>query len=445
MGLVEIIVPRFRVLSRELEARADFSALPKPIRDRRRLERLNDRWCTAVHEAGYYRELARKLGLPERFDSLQEFAEVVPVTPRQAVRDRPDDFRLPERRRGKWMTTGGSTGVPTRVFWGLDGHLESLRDQYWARSWWGVGVFDRQAMLWGHATSHGTGLAGWGRKMLVPLIDGLRRRMRLSAYRLDHESLRAYFDRIAAFRPVSLYAYGSAAHLLAIANRGRRGPDSLKVAFLAAEPIQDAFRESIGDVFGCPCAGEYGSIDCGMIAYEHPAGKYRVFERSVVVETVPRDGEYGILVTQLRDTGYPLFRYEVGDMTPAALSCGADGAEVLEAVSGRCYDVLRSPAGAACYGGAVTQILKQLADVALFTVRQGRDFSLTILVQTVSGGDISEDGKRFVATEIAKVLPGVAVGIRTVPEMERTAAGKHRWITSEAGAELSDRMPSDAR
>ncbi|HUW34262.1 MAG TPA: hypothetical protein VM223_21865 [Planctomycetota bacterium] len=445
MGLVEMVVPRFRVLDREMAVREEFRALPKAVRDQRRLERLNDRWCAAVHGSRYYAVLAKKLGLPELFESLDEFRELVPVTPRQALRDRSDEFRLPGHRRGKWMRTGGSTGVPTRVFWGLDGHLESLRDQYWARSWWGVGVFDRQAMLWGHASSHGGGLPGACGRMMVPLTDRLRGRIRFNAYQLDRESLRTYFDRIVRFRPVSLYAYGSAAHLLAVANRGRAGPDSLKVAFLAAEPIQEMFRESIGEVFGCPCAGEYGSIDCGMIAYEHPEGKYRVFERSVIVETVPREGGYEILVTQLRDTGFPLFRYEIGDMTPMPLGRAADGGEVLEAVSGRSYDMLRSPTGAVCYGGMVTQILKQLADVALFTVRQGPDYGLSILIQTVSGNDIGVEGRRYVASEVAKLLPGVRVEISQVPALGRTPAGKHRWITSEAGVQPSNGKPSDAR
>ena len=111
MKLVEIIVPRFRVLDREMAAREEFRTLPKAVRDQRRLERLNDRWCAAVHGSRFYAKLARELGLPELFESLDEFRELVPITPREALRDWPDDFRLPWRRRGKWMTTGGSTAT----------------------------------------------------------------------------------------------------------------------------------------------------------------------------------------------------------------------------------------------------------------------------------------------------------------------------------------------
>jgi len=425
-------VPRFRELSREMQARDDFIARPKNEREALRLQLLNGAWLNALKGSPYYGELARRLKLPDHFGSFEEYSSLVPATPKSALRMAADGFKLCGWRRGKWMATGGSTGVPVRVFWGLRGHLQSLRDQYWARSWWGIEPFDRQAMLWGHERSHGSGLAGNVRRIAVPLVDKLRRRIRFTAYKLDAESLRRYYDVIAGFGPKSLYAYASAAHLLALANRGREPlPRPLQAAFLAAEPVIDAFRESIREVFGCPCAGEYGSIDCGMIAYEHPRGGYRIFERSVYVETVPRGEGFEILVTQLRDTGFPLFRYEVGDMTSAPLMRGANGWEMLANVEGRSYDMLHGPGGAVVYGGAVTQIIKQLPDVAIFAVRQKRDFSISIEIQTCSGNDLAEAEKARIAREVGEILGPVPVEIRRVESLERTAAGKHRWITSE--------------
>ena len=433
MSIIQRVVPRFRVLEEEMADRDSFYQLPKDVRDAYRLERLNALWLRAATQTRYYADMAREHSLPLRFQSLEEFGSLVPATSREAVRARPDAFKFPEGRRGKWMVTGGSTGVPVRVFWALSGHLESLRDQYWARMWWGVRAFDRQAMLWGHSHSFGHGFAARYHKFMIPMIDRLRRRVRFNAYRLDADSLHEYYDAMVRFRPKSLYAYASAAHLLAVANRGRRPfPASVKVAFMAAEPVIDLFRKSIREVFGCPCAGEYGSIECGMIAYEHPLGMYRIFERSVLVETVPRDTGYEILVTHLRDSGFPLLRYEIGDVTSEPLGHSVNGWDALADVSGRCYEVLRSPSGMVCYGGALTQIIKHLPDVALFAVHQKRDYSLTIRIQTCSGADISAAHRRYVERSIGKILgEAVPVNVQHVTCMERSAAGKHRWITTD--------------
>ena len=272
------------------------------------------------------------------------------------------------------MLTGGSTGSPTRVYWKLKGHLESLRDQYWARTWWGVAPFDRQAMLWGHSHSFGTGLKGYYHRMAVPVIDGLRGRRRFSAYRMDAETLRKYYDSMARFRPRSLYAYASAAHLFASANRGRPPlSQPLAAAFLAAEPVQQSYRSSIRDVFGCPAVGEYGSIECGMIAYEHPSGGYRVFERSVLVETEKNQNGFQILVTQLRDTGFPLFRYEIGDETPAAVQVSEDGFETLHAIRGRSHDFLWTPLGSAFHAEMITPVIERFPEVVLFNVHQDQE------------------------------------------------------------------------
>ena len=271
--LVQILVPRFRCLDEEMNKRTQFEHLTLTERNDIRLLRLNEAWRNATQSSRYYAELSQRLKLPDKFSSFEEFRATVPRTTKDAVRLDPEAFKIPGQQRGKWMLTGGSTGAPTKVFWKLEGQLESLRDQYWARTWWGVAPFDRQAMLWGHSHSFGGGMKGRFYRLAVPTIDWLRGRRRFSAYRMDPATLRKYYDEIASFRPRSLYAYASAAHLLACANRGRPPlPQPLTAAFLAAEPILASYRSAIREVFGCPVVGEYGSIECGMLAYEHPGG-----------------------------------------------------------------------------------------------------------------------------------------------------------------------------
>jgi len=428
--LISVLIPRFRSLDVEMRRRDDFYALRKGDRDAWRLERLNACWAEALAGSAYYSTLAQEKLLPRSFESVEQFAQVVPVTQKASVRTDPAAFRLPGWRRGKWMLTGGSTGIPTRVFWGLDGHLQSLRDQYWARTWWGVQAFDRQVMLWGHSRSLGSGLRGLVGRMKVPVIDRLRNRRRFSAYRLDNDSLRRYYDTMVEFSPRSLYAYPSSAHLFALANEDRPPLSTpLKAAFLAGEPISRKCRSSVHKTFGCPTVGEYGSIECGMLAYEHPNGGYRVFEQGVLIETIPGNPGYPILVTQLRATGFPLFRYEIGDTADAPLCTDADGMEMIGHISGRTLAVLRSPSGRVCDGEAFDNDMEEIPRAGSYSVIQRRDYSLDIAIEASS---LDQHHREWIVNQAQKLLgKDVEVRVHVVDRIQRTSAGKLTCIVSE--------------
>lgn len=428
-NLVKILVPRFRALDVEMRRRDGYYALPKAQRDAARLELLNSRWSEALGGSPYYSTLAGERDLPPSFESLEHFSQLVPMTEKECVRKNPEAFPLAKHGRGRWWLTGGSTGTPLRVFWSRDGYIQSLRDEYWARTWWGVQPFDRQAMLWGHSHTFGRGLKAILQRFQVPLIDRLRNRRRFSAYKLDPQSLRRCYDVMRRTRPISLYAYASAAFQLALANQDRDPlPHPPKAAFLASEPITQSCRETIRRVFQCPAVGEYGSIECGMIAYEHPQGGYRVFEQGVLVETQRRPEGFAILVTQLRPSGFPLFRYEIGDVSSHPLDSGDNGREIFTDIRGRSHDILRSPTGDVCHAEILTHILERVPGVAMFTAVQRKDYSLDISVQ---GAPITGPDERWAVSEIAKALGGVAVRVRTVEQLQHTGAGKLRWITSE--------------
>ncbi len=437
MNLIRILVPRFRVLDAEFRARDAFDAMTANDRDQLRLERLNRNWSKALTSGGYYGELASRGRLPWHFRSLQEFQQTVPATPRNAVCANPSAFKLADAGHGRWLVSSGSTGLPVRVFWSKAGHLESLRDQYWARTRWGVDPFEPQAMLWGHPPSLEPLLQQTWKRCSLLVLDRFRHRKRFDACHFDTATLRACYEGIARCRATSLYAYASSAHLLALANRDRSNlPVRLTAAFLTSEPILPDYRVSVREVFGCPCVGEYGSADCGLMAHEMDSQGYRVFERSVLVETVAQEIGYAVYATQLRDTGFPLFRYETGDMTLAPLGRNGGDTEILDGICGRRHDVIRSSSGRLHHGMTFELVLKSLPEVALFKVIQHRDLGLDILVQTKSGQRLPVQRENWIRQRAAELVGAdVAVAVRTVDGIERSPAGKHRCVVSE----LSDR------
>src|SRR5205814_5179317 len=144
------------------------------------------------------------------FTSLAEYEATVPILPRATVRERSRDFLSEHAGPGKWDRTGGTTGAPLKAFWGREALLQTLRAKYRFHSAWDIDIFARTVFFWGHAASFQPGFPGWVARRKQPMMDRLRNRLRLSAYRLGRDELRDHLRRIASFKPTVLYGYSRA-------------------------------------------------------------------------------------------------------------------------------------------------------------------------------------------------------------------------------------------
>jgi len=424
-------LPRYRGLEETLRRLESHEHWSRDEVESHQLARVNALWQGAVHDVPYYAELHRKSRLPNTFSSLDQFTSEVPALPREWVRNEPDSLQSRRHEPGRWQRTGGSTGTPTRVYWSFRSHRASLHAQYRFRALWGIDLFDRAAMLWGHAASFAPGLKGLVSRVRVPAEDRLRRRLRLSAYRLGDEDLRGHLRRMARFRPAWLYAYGSAAYLLARAAEvsGIRIP-SLKAVVVTAEPAPGFLLEKIESVFGCPALVEYGSVDCGFLAFTDAERALRVREDRILLETVPEGESHGILVTVLDNPSFPLIRYRIGDVVGRALRKPEIGFGVLDPVRGRTNDALVARSGRRVHPESVTHVLKHESDViAQFQAKQGKDGAVVVSLRKAEPA-LALDASRITA-KLGELLEGREVRVEVLDELPKTPGGKHRWIVSE--------------
>jgi phenylacetate-coenzyme A ligase PaaK-like adenylate-forming protein len=395
------------------------------------LDRVNQLWRHAVARTTYYRRMAEEYRLPDQFQSLAEFRERVPVLTKETVRARHQEFLDPGHGAGHWHYTGGSTGTPTGVFWSKTAHLEMLRAKYRFYDAWGVDVFDRMVFVWGHAASFAPGWKGRLAKWRRPLEDGLRNRLRLSAYRLGPEECRDHLRRIAAFRPSAIYAYSSAAWLLATEalQTGWTCP-GLKFVNLTAEPAYPHIVAAVELAFGVPAINEYGSAECGFVAGEAPDRTLRVREDIVLVETLPNaDGRFDIVQTVLTNRAFPLLRYDIGDVTDAPLHTPQTGFAILENVAGRSNDSLVCRSGRRLHPVWFMTVLDQSSAVRRYRIHQRSDGAVSAELELLPQApplDIPQLARR-----IREQLEGYPVSVTAVDRVEQTAAGKHRWISSE--------------
>jgi len=427
-------LPRFRRARAALAELAEHEGLSRSAIEQRQLEALNALWASASRRVPYCRDLAAERSLPGTFESLDQFREAVPPLTKEQVRDRPEsllaetdgDAALP----GRWHLSGGSTGMPTRVFWTEAAHRQMLATRYRHDAMFGLDVFDRKVFLWGHAESFAPGLGGRLARLRRPILDRLRNRLRLSAYRLAPSDLDQHLDRMQRFGPRSIYGYSSAVDLLArrAVERGVRVP-TLKLAVLTGEPAHADIVQTIERAFGVPAVVEYGSVETGVIASEYPDRTLRVREDVLMVETPHReDGFHDILVTVLINPAFPLLRYRVGDLTSQPLSRPETGFAILHDVTGRDNDLLVGRGGQVLHPMGVKHVLEDCPGVQRFRAHQSADGAIRVTVEQRGGETIDTERPR---RQLAELLGGADVTVDVVDRIEGNRAGKHRWVVSE--------------
>jgi len=421
---------RFRDIEGENARRSDFYASHRERIAAHQVEKFNRMWRSAVVHVPHYRTMQQARRLPSQFATLEEIADRVPILDRAEVQADPKRFLSDVARPGFWARTGGSTGEPLPCFWGRDAYRMNLRDGYHYQSLWDIDWGDRTCFLWGHAHTFDRTLRGRFRGLKTAVQDRLRNRIRCSAYRVDEESLRSTYERMRKNRVEKIYAYSSAAYLMARAVEGTPPLESLRLVVVSAEPLPPHQKACIEGVLGRPVCIEYGSVELGLMAASFDAGPLRVLDRSVLVETLPgEDGRYDIVATNLRNPDFPLIRYRTGDVTDRPIQIPDTGPAILGPVLGRTHDTLVSPSGRKVHGEAVTHLIKRYPDVVRFQVHQNETDRVRLKVD--ARREISASDRRKLVDSLHRLLGNdMRIEVEETHCIETTTAGKHRFIVS---------------
>ena len=423
-------LPRFRKDARLLKSFEERESWARSDIEAMQLERLNGLWASATKDTTHYRSLRSEHDLPDHFESLDHFRNTVPVLNKQLVRDNPAAFLSDQAEPGSWHRTGGSTGTPMGVYWSKDSHLEMLRCKYRHDQMFGLDIFDRKVVLWGHGNSFAPGIRGLIAKAIRPFEDRLRNRLRLSAYDMGADDLKRHLRDMVRFQPKSMYGYSSAVYLLAaMAAETDFVCPSLRMITMSAEPAFPHFIKAVESTFQIPALVEYGAVECGIIAHEFPDRKLRVREDVTMVETHSRDdGNYDIVVTVLNNPSFPLLRYRIEDVVDRRLEFPDRGFAVMGNVMGRANDFVRSREGRLVHPHAVKHIM-DFAHVRRFHAHQDCQGTLSVQLEAVQG--LNDDEVKRMNRKLTELLGGYPSSIQVVDTIPPSSAGKHRWVVSD--------------
>ena len=144
-----------------------------------------------------------------------------------------------------------------------------------------------------------------------------------------------------------------------------------------------------------------------------------------------KDGIGSILATSLHNYAMPFIRYDTGDMghiVEDVCGCGR-GSMLLKEVMGRSVDVLLTPEGKSVHGWFFLYIFwEHCKGIKEYQVVQEKIDK--IVIKIVQDDDFDEKQIEIIRNIINRKSRGWDVEFRFVDEIERTKAGKCKFIIS---------------
>lgn len=389
-----------------------------------------------VPHVPYYREVFRTLGIdPMDIDSVEALTERVPVTEKQALRERPVDFvdgRL-SRRRLRKVHTSGTTGTPLTLY--RDRTAEAKTYAYFEARW-----------RLPHGVDYRSNWTFVGGKAVVPRSQtrppfwvwnhALNQRY-MSQLHLGPRYARAYAEELR--RRPTRYLYGSASALALLAGMVQQSgcrDVTFEVAISSVCPLYDSQRRLIGEVFGCPVVDTYGCVEACFFGYECRAGRMHVSTDAGVFEIVDEAGKPcppgragDVVCTSFVNFAQPLIRYRMGDRAAWAedqrCDCGC-AFPVLDRIDGRREDVIVLEDGRRL--GSLNNLFK--ADLPVVEAQVVQESPTSFRFRIVPGKDWDQGSERALREGARQFLGDVAVRFEYLDAIPRGPGGKFKAVVS---------------
>ena len=391
------------------------------------IDHFNNIWRKAAVEIPFYQFWKKKYDLPTYINNLDELKNF-PVLKKKDIQEN-ENLIFSSLKNYFIISTGGSSGIPTRFPITKNESLNSYVNHYLGRSWWGIKPLDNIILFWGHSHIFGNGLKGKINQYKRSLYDWIINTKRLSAYDMSFASMERYCQILKKSNPLMIMGYTSAIYKIAKYiyenNLDIKNKPKLRCVVVTSETVTDYDVNLIEKVFNVPCVIEYGMAETGVIAYSKDNSKsIKLFWDTFIGI---KDKENVLNITTINERIFPLINYKTDDIVETKESLS-----ILEIkkILGRKNDFIKIKVNSdfiEVHSELFTHILKSIKGVMDFKVIQMKNLSILIKYVSTSNLNISE---RFFE-EIYKEFGGIDKNIfsfKQVDEISKTIAGKAKWI-----------------
>jgi phenylacetate-CoA ligase len=395
--------------------------------------KLEELLASSKESVPYFREVIKDPD-PDRMNS-------IPVLTKEKIRQnvqRMFNPKVPKRHFIEYRSSG-TTGEPVLIFLERNTAGYYHAAQWRGFSWYGVEPGAKGVKIWGVPIDLKS-------KITEKLKNKIANRVLLSAFDMERSKTEKIWKRISKFQPEYLYGYASALYLFACFLEECNLPGKelgLKLIVSTAEVLYDHQREKLKNFFRCPVANEYGTCEAGIIAFECPKGSLHITSENVYLEVIdnnnfpikpPSEGK--IIVTSLRNSGFPIIRYDLGDigaLSDGTCTCGIN-LPLLENINGRTSDFVWTPAGKKVHGEFFSYLNRELLNRGYvlneFKIVQKKTNEL--IVYLLENEDLNKKIIPFISTMIKKHTDAsMTVRFETVEKINLEKSGKKRYFLNE--------------
>ncbi len=267
---------------------------------------------TKAFSTPFYSNLYKKYGVT--LDDIRSIEDIqkLPFVTKQDLRDNLEDMTL-DTANVEYVTTGGSTGIPTGLFRTKRAFAKELASKAYQyhRVGWKEG--DRQVVF---------------RGLLIDTPSKVRyeedlEELRCSSYHMTQEYLDTFLKMINIYQPEWLRAYPSTAVILAsyLKENNLKFPQ-LKGILSSSENLLDWHKQLFSEVFNARTFTHYGHYEMAVLAgFCEYADTFHVLPQYGYAEILDRDGkrvEVGqageVVATSFIMDSTLIIRYRTGDI-----------------------------------------------------------------------------------------------------------------------------------
>lgn len=400
----------------------------------------------AYKNTDYYNELFDSINLNlKNFNSLNDLQQI-PFLDKKTVIDNHKKF-INNRYKKKdllYMTTGGSTGNPLKIFMDNSYKQKSLATTFFYMKLAGLSIFkDKSVRLHGDPINE---------SLINNKSFGYisKNKLIMSSNHITTNNIYNYYLRILDFKPKYIHAYPSAIFLLTqlMIKNNFKNNFSLMAIFTDSEILHSYQKKILENFFDCKVYSTYGHTEGAVLGVSHPnSNSIHIVPQVGICEIIDKDGknlyskgQFGqIVVTGFLNKAFPLIRYRTNDFaligsTPKSKNIFSY--IILDKIEGRLQDYIVSknkeliPAAPMLFdynfnwsGIEEFQITQSKIGIIRFNIKIDKSVKASKIVSKVN-------------SEFSKIFNNkVLISTSVVKNIKRTKIGKYKYMVQKLNIE----------
>jgi phenylacetate-CoA ligase len=263
----------------------------------------------------FYRKSFKNIGIrPEDIKSLKDLQKL-PVLSKDTINKNRNQIKDPKRKDLMKRNTSGSTSKKLYFYKTPEAELMHKAKKTWLYRQYGFSDCDRCLMVWNDS-------------IIKPVEKNLYKRFKywlknvkvVDGYSMPEKDPSELCKEITSFRPEAVFGFGLSIYHIAWMMDKQKTSIKPKFVCYSGESMTEDERLFVEKTFGCPVFSEYGCMEIYVVAGECTCQNLHIMAGNQIVEFINNGVDAGpgkageILITDLDNTGFPLIRYEVGDI-----------------------------------------------------------------------------------------------------------------------------------